>query len=168
MKYVISSYREETRGDQTKWNNWERERQMPESITSVESKNGYKWVSLPKANRSTDWETYDYQNGKVAGVGVVISWYRSIFACQNWCGFCCLVAQSCLTLCNPMACSLPGQRMSMGFSRQEYWSGLPFPSPGDLPNPGIEPRSPESLLHCSWILLPLSERRSHRTGAAGL
>ena len=29
----------------------------------------------------------------------------------------------------------------MGFSRQEYWSGLPFPSPGDLPDPGIEPRS---------------------------
>ena len=31
---------------------------------------------------------------------------------------------------------------SMGVSRQEYWSGLPFPSPGDLPDPGIEPRSP--------------------------
>ena len=31
---------------------------------------------------------------------------------------------------------------SMGFPRQEYWSGLPFPSPGDLPDPGIEPRSP--------------------------
>ena len=31
----------------------------------------------------------------------------------------------------------------MGFSRQEYWSGLPFPSPGDLPDPGIEPRSPK-------------------------
>ena len=31
---------------------------------------------------------------------------------------------------------------SMGFSRQEYWSGLPFPSPGDLLDPGIEPRSP--------------------------
>ena len=30
----------------------------------------------------------------------------------------------------------------MGFSRQEYWSGLPFPSPGNLPNPGIEPGSP--------------------------
>ena len=30
----------------------------------------------------------------------------------------------------------------MGFSRQEYWSGLPFPSPGNLPDPGIEPRSP--------------------------
>ena len=33
--------------------------------------------------------------------------------------------------------------LSMGFSRQEYWSGLPFPSPGDLPIPGIEPMSPE-------------------------
>ena len=32
--------------------------------------------------------------------------------------------------------------LSVGFSRQEYWSGLPFPSPGDLPDPGIEPGSP--------------------------
>ena len=32
--------------------------------------------------------------------------------------------------------------LSMGFSRQEYWSGVPFPSPGDLPNPGIKPESP--------------------------
>ena len=32
--------------------------------------------------------------------------------------------------------------LSMGFSKQEYWSGLPFPSPEDLPDPGIEPRSP--------------------------
>ena len=32
--------------------------------------------------------------------------------------------------------------LSMGFSRQEYWSGLPFPSPGDLPDPGIKPRTP--------------------------
>ena len=35
----------------------------------------------------------------------------------------------------------------MGFSRQEYWSGLPFPSPGDLPNPGIKPRSPALQAH---------------------
>ena len=33
--------------------------------------------------------------------------------------------------------------LSIEFSRKEYWSGLPFPSPGDLPDPGIEPRSPE-------------------------
>ena len=32
--------------------------------------------------------------------------------------------------------------LTMGFSKQEYWSGLPFPSPGDLPDPGVEPRSP--------------------------
>ena len=38
-----------------------------------------------------------------------------------------------------VACRAP---LSMGFSRQEHWSGLPFPSPGDLPEPGIEPRSP--------------------------
>ena len=37
-----------------------------------------------------------------------------------------------------VACQAPP---SMGFSRQEYWSGLPFPSPGDLPDPGIKPRS---------------------------
>ena len=37
---------------------------------------------------------------------------------------------------------------SMGFSRQEYWSGLLFPCPGDLPNPGIEPRSPALQVNC--------------------
>ena len=38
-----------------------------------------------------------------------------------------------------VACQAP---LSMRFSKQEYWSGLPFPSPGDLPNPGTEPESP--------------------------
>ena len=54
------------------------------------------------------------------------------------------VTQSCLTLCDPMDCSLVTYQAppSMGFSRQECWSGLPLPSPGDLPNPGIEPGSP--------------------------
>ena len=52
-----------------------------------------------------------------------------------------LVAQSCLTLCHPMDYSLPGSSV-LEFSRQEYWSGLLFPSPGYLPNPGIEPQSP--------------------------
>ena len=36
---------------------------------------------------------------------------------------------------------VPQAPLSMGFSRQEYWSGLPFPPPGDLPDPGIEPKS---------------------------
>ena len=52
-----------------------------------------------------------------------------------------LLAQSCLTLCNPWAVAHQAPP-SMEFSRQDYWSGLPFPSPGDLPDPGIEPRSP--------------------------
>ena len=51
-----------------------------------------------------------------------------------------LVAQLCLALCNPTDCS-PQAPLSMGFAEKEYWSGLPFHSPGDLPNPGIEPRS---------------------------
>ena len=43
--------------------------------------------------------------------------------------------------CDHMDCS-PLAPLSMGFPRQEYWSGLPFPSPGDFPDPGIEPGSP--------------------------
>ena len=51
------------------------------------------------------------------------------------------VVQSYLILCDPMDCSLPGSSV-VGFSWQEYWSGLPCPPPGDLPDPGIEPVSP--------------------------
>ena len=48
-------------------------------------------------------------------------------------------------LCDPMDCSLPVSSLSMGFSRQEYWSGLPCPSPGHLHNPGVKPRSSAPL-----------------------
>ena len=51
--------------------------------------------------------------------------------------------QSCLTLCDPMNCSLPGSSVHGNF-QQQYWSGLPFPFPGDLLNPRIEPMSPVS------------------------
>ena len=51
-----------------------------------------------------------------------------------------LVTKSCLTLATPWTVAHRAP-LSMGFSRQEYWSGLPFPSPGDLPDPGIEPKS---------------------------
>ena len=63
----------------------------------------------------------------------------------------CLVAHLCLTLGNPMDCSPP---LSMGFSRSEYWSGLPFPPSGDLPDPGIKPHLLH-LLHCQGNSLPL-------------
>ena len=52
------------------------------------------------------------------------------------------VAQWCLTLSDPMDCSLPGSSPYMEDSRQEYWNGLPFPSIGDFPNLGTEPWSP--------------------------
>ena len=54
-----------------------------------------------------------------------------------------LVAQSCLTLCDPMDCSPPGSSV-MEFSRQEYCSGLPFSSLEDLPDSGIESMFPAS------------------------
>ena len=59
--------------------------------------------------------------------------------------------QSCPTLCEPMDHSPPGSSVH-GFSREEYQSGLPYTSPGNLPNPGIEPMS---LLHQQVSLLPL-------------
>ena len=53
---------------------------------------------------------------------------------------CVLVAQACPTLCN--AIDSRQARLSVEFFRQEYWSGLPFPSSGELSDPKIEPRSP--------------------------
>ena len=55
----------------------------------------------------------------------------------------CQVILKNLTPCDPMYCSLPAS-VSMGFSRQEYWSGLPLSPPGDLPDSGIEPVSLKS------------------------
>ena len=75
----------------------------------------------------------------------------------------CLVAKSCPTVCNPMDCSPPSSSVR-GISQQEYWSGLPFPSSEDLPDPGVEPKSPalagefftseplgSPLCHISWL-----------------
>ena len=66
-------------------------------------------------------------------------------SCQLVGGHCCLVAESCLTLCDPwtVACQAP---LSMEFSRQEHWSRLPFPPPGDHPDPGIKSTS---LVSCT-------------------
>ena len=66
-----------------------------------------------------------------------------------------LVDKSGPTLETPwtLACQAP---LSMESSRQEYWSGLPFPSPGDLPNPGMKPRS--LILQAHSLLSELSEK----------
>ena len=58
-----------------------------------------------------------------------------------------LCSVMCLILCDPftIVCQAP---LSMEFSRQEFWNGLPFPTPGDLPDPGIEPTSLASPASC--------------------
>ena len=55
-----------------------------------------------------------------------------------------MCAQSCPTLCDPVDYIAYQAPLSMEFSRQEYWSGLPFPPPWDLPNPRIKPASLQS------------------------
>ena len=66
--------------------------------------------------------------------------------------------QLCLTLCDPMDCSPPGSS-AHGILQQEYWSGLPCPPPGDLPDPGVEPTSLTLAggiftTSASWEVLP--------------
>ena len=68
---------------------------------------------------------------------VCIQYYQ-----DEWNHYCCYwVAKSCLTPCNSMDSS-PEAPLFMEFPKQEYWSGLPFPSPGGLPDPEIELASP--------------------------
>ena len=62
--------------------------------------------------------------------------------------------QSCSTLCDPMNCVAHQAPLSMGFSRQEYWSGLPCPPPGDILDPGIEPMSSTAPALAGGFLLP--------------
>ena len=64
-----------------------------------------------------------------------------------------LLTESCPTLCDPMDCS-PPDPLSLEFSRQEYWCGLLFPSSGDPPNPGIEPRPPALEADSLWSERP--------------
>ena len=67
-----------------------------------------------------------------------------------------LVTKLCLTLAIPQTVAHQAS-LFMGFPRQEYWSGLPFPSAGDLPHPGIEPRS-TALQADSLPIEPLSSK----------
>ena len=82
-----------------------------------------------------------------------------------------LVTQSCPTLETPWTVAHQAP-LSVGFSRQEYWSGLPFPSPGDLPDPGIEPASAAlqadslPLSHHGSLPLLLTAHRQNRTACA--
>ena len=77
----------------------------------------------------------------------------------------CVCSQSCLTLCNPMDCSPPDSSVSVEFSRQEYWNGLPSPTPEDFPDPGIRPMSPllvgDSLPLCLCVYTYIGKAHIH-------
>ena len=95
-------------------------------------------------------------NTKFATVHNVCQYFLFCFIEKYTLGVCqCIHLDS--ILCNPMDCSSPQAPLSMEFSRQEYWSGLPFPTPGDLPNPQIKPVS----LGVSCIGRPLCHLGSH-------
>ena len=92
------------------------------------------------------WIQVGYFGGGGRGVVQVFLLLKPLFNLLQ-CAVC-LVPQSCLTLFSPVRLfatpwTVAHQAaLSMGFSRQEYWSGLPCPPLGSLPNPGMEPRSP--------------------------
>ena len=84
-------------------------------------------------------------------------------------------ALSCFTLFDSKDCNPPGSYQSMGFSRQDYWSGLSCPPPGDLPNPGIQPGSPvspalqaNSLLPSQWGSPCVLQKRTDTQGEASV
>ena len=80
---------------------------------------------------------------------------KCIYMQQYFC--CCLVPESCPTHATmwTVACQVP---LSVGFSRQEYWSGLPFPPPGNLPHPGIACESPALQADSRETKLKISQR----------
>ena len=89
-----------------------------------------RWVRLHAPNAGSP--------GSVPGWGIKIPQAAKKKKKRNKCYI--KLPQSCPTLCNAMVCNPPGSSVH-GFPRKEYWSGLPFPSPGDLLNPGMEPTS---------------------------
>ena len=92
------------------------------------------------------WHT-GLREGRRGGLYMILNWLD--FCYHATLIICCVHAQSCPTLCNPMDHSPLGSSVCgilqagilewVAISRQEYWSGLPFPPPGDLPDPGIKP-----------------------------
>ena len=93
---------------------------------------------------SDSWGAYqrnDFSEPKL----LQLSMCRKCFILWLWisccCCCCCLVAKLHPTLASPRTVAYQAP-LSMGFPRQEYWSGLPFPSPGNLPDPGIRPVFP--------------------------
>ena len=104
-------------------------RQPGSSVHGILQARIWEWVAMSFSRVSSQPRNRS-QVPRIAG-----GFFTSIYCC------CCLVAKSCQTLCNPMNCSMPGFSVH-GILQPRILSGLTFPSPGDLPNPGIKPMSP--------------------------
>ena len=129
---------------------WVSQRKIPSPIF-VASWSPWCWV-LVGCSSWVHWKTiFKFVRVRNVRRRIIKRWLRSalcgrgIILCER--GVCHsgggsgFVAQLCLTLVTPWTVVRQAP-LSMWFSRQEYWSGLPFPSPGDVPDPGIEPMSP--------------------------
>ena len=92
-------------------------------------------------------------------ISVYLYSYMYLHIYPYWYQCCCWVAKLCLTLLRPHRLSPPGYTLSMGFSRQEYRSGLPCPPPGDLPNAGLKPTSPAAPAGGFFTTSPTWEAR---------
>ena len=88
-------------------------------------------AGLPSVIRLTSWVQ---SMGSQSDTTARLNWAAQEEKTQRYCSVM-------LALCDPVDCSPPGSSV-LGFSRKEHWSGLPFPSPGDLADPGIKARSP--------------------------
>ena len=114
--------------------------------------------SMPCAKVTWSWILSVTWNGD--GLVTMLSWVWDDWQRKLWDGSC-MHAQllshvRLIVTLWAVTCQGP---LSMGFFRQEYWSGLPFPPLGDLPDPGIEP-APLCLLHWRRTLYPLSHQES--------
>ena len=131
---------------------------QPQKSTVSGLRNSYLELQSPHTQvtltREAPWTLHPLPPGKLVGLLYPSRLKTKPFRGPNhlaWSSFipneelqsvgCGLVAKPCLTLGTSWT-EEPGRLQPMGFSRQEYWSGLPFPSPAYLPNPGIEPGSP--------------------------
>ena len=86
-------------------------------------------------------------------------WGVTLFICVCVCVCVCVCAQLCLALCGPMDCS--STPLSMGLTRQEYWSGLPFPTPGESSQPRDWTHISCASCIVPWILYYCTTLRSH-------
>ena len=113
--------------------------ELPRSV-SAQYATGDQWRSNSRKNEGMEPKQKQYP-------GVDVTGDRSKVRCckEQYCMLLLLLLLSCFSrvrLCATSETAAHQAPPSLGFSRQEYWSGLPYPPPGDLPNPRIEPGSP--------------------------